>query len=581
MADSNFVVKNSLTVNTVFFANSTTITGNSFVANNSGIYSTGLVNATAFTTTGVANVATVYATSSANIASVVLANASGIFTTGTVNALSITTSGVTVNTTGVYGGVINASSYTIGSVFVANTTTLNSNGFIANSTGSYVNGAVNAASYTVGSIFVANTTTLNSNGFVVNSTGAFVTGLVNAASYTVGTNFIANSSQLTLSTIPFSANGSNGTSGFVLTSNGSTGAPYWSSAGFANGQSITVNNFVITGNLTANSSNGTSGQVLTSNGIGVYWTTPSSSGGVRQQYTGDGSTTVFTVTGGYAIGNLDVFVNGVKVRDGSDVTTNNGSTFTFTVAPANGALIDVVGSTTLTTVANASLQYTWSNTQTFQNTITFSTSILGNTVNAAAYTVGTSFVANTSRVTVSGIPLYANGGAGTSGQLLTSNGTTGAPYWSTVPGVNTSAQYTWTNTQTFSNTITFNGAVISNEATRVVTVASSTTVVDLNTGDGATHFLINMGANSTIKFTNPPTAVTSNNGVFTFSAQVYNTAAGYSLTWAANTSAGMSGPKWAGGIVPPRTTANAATDVWTFFIINNVVYGSLAIINAS
>jgi len=48
--------------------------------------------------------------------------------------------------------------------------------------------------------------------------------------------------------------------------------------GFTNGQSISVNNFVITGAMTANSSNGTSGQVLTSNGSGVYWSTSTASG---------------------------------------------------------------------------------------------------------------------------------------------------------------------------------------------------------------------------------------------------------------------------------------------------------------
>lgn len=74
------------------------------------------------------------------------------------------------------------------------------------------------------------------------------------------------------------ANGSLGSAGQVLTSNGTT--LYWSTTtggGFSNGQSISVNNFVITGAFTANNSNGTSGQVLTSNGTGVYWAT--SSGG--------------------------------------------------------------------------------------------------------------------------------------------------------------------------------------------------------------------------------------------------------------------------------------------------------------
>jgi hypothetical protein len=69
------------------------------------------------------------------------------------------------------------------------------------------------------------------------------------------------------------ANGSFGTAGQILTSNGT--ATYWSTVsgggGFTNGQSISVNNFVITGAFTANSSNGTSGQVLTSNGTATYW----------------------------------------------------------------------------------------------------------------------------------------------------------------------------------------------------------------------------------------------------------------------------------------------------------------------
>ena len=44
------------------------------------------------------------------------------------------------------------------------------------------------------------------------------------------------------------------------------------------------------------------------------------------------------------------------------------------------------------------------------------------------------FIANTTQVTISGIPLSANGTTGTSGQVLTSNGSTGAPYWTTASG---------------------------------------------------------------------------------------------------------------------------------------------------
>jgi hypothetical protein len=39
--------------------------------------------------------------------------------------------------------------------------------------------------------------------------------------------------------------------------------------------------------------------------------------------------------------------------------------------------------------------------------------------------------------------------------------------------------------------------------------------------------------------------------------------------------------KWAGGIVPSRTTTGNAIDIWTFFYENSVYYGSLSIINAN
>jgi hypothetical protein len=92
------------------------------------------------------------------------------------------------------------------------------------------------------------------------------------------------------------------------------------------------------------------------------------------------------------------------------------------------------------------------------------------TVNAAVHSVGTSFIANSSQLTIA-TPVSSNGGVGTSGQVLTSNGATGAPYWSTVSGggsVNVAAQYAFTNTISFSNVVTHtanvsvNGAVIAN-----------------------------------------------------------------------------------------------------------------------
>jgi hypothetical protein len=62
------------------------------------------------------------------------------------------------------------------------------------------------------------------------------------------------------------------------------------------------------------------------------------------------------------------------------------------------------------------------------------------------------------RVAVNGA-IVASGSVGTVGQVLTSNGTNKV-YWSTpIFTVNTAAQYTWTNTHTFSSNITFGNTI--------------------------------------------------------------------------------------------------------------------------
>ena len=160
---------------------------------------------------------------------------------------------ITFGTNILVGTSVNAASYTVGAIFVANTITLNANGLIANSTGAYVSGLVNATSLTAGATgtgtggLIANTTTiftgnntvnafLNTTGLninavtIANTTGVY-TGVVNSATFSVGTTFIANTTQITIASTPLSANGSNGTAGQILTSNGNSGSPYWAAAG--------------------------------------------------------------------------------------------------------------------------------------------------------------------------------------------------------------------------------------------------------------------------------------------------------------------------------------------------------------
>jgi hypothetical protein len=165
----------------------------------------------------------------------------------------------------------------------------------SNGTGVYWS-SPGAASVNVAAQYTWTNTQTFSNTITFN--GSILGSTINAASYTVGTAFIANSTQLTINAVAVSANGTTGTSG----------------------------------------------QVLTSNGTGAYWSNTSGNLPVIQSYTGDGTTNTFTVTGGYIANNISVYVNGSRLRNGTEANVQSGSTFTILSGnPPSGALIDVVG----------------------------------------------------------------------------------------------------------------------------------------------------------------------------------------------------------------------------------------------
>lgn len=114
-----------------------------------------------------------------------------------------------------------------------------------------------------------------------------------------------------------------------------------------------------------------------------------------------------TLSTNLAIGTSGLSVNSTYGTAGQVLTTNGSSAYWSTL----------VG-------VNTDFRYVFSNTITFSGNV-----VISNTVNA-------------------------NGGIGTSGQVLTSAGSGANVFWSTLVGVNTSAQYVFANTITFSNTIT-------------------------------------------------------------------------------------------------------------------------------
>jgi hypothetical protein len=169
--------------------------------------------------------------SSHTVSSSFIANSTGVYHTGTVNSASHTVGSSTIaNSTGVYTGVVNGSSITVGS------------SLIGNSTGVYHTGTVNAASHTVGTSTIANSTgvytgVVNGSSITVgsstiaNSTGVY-TGVVNGSSITVGSSLVGNNTGFYHTGIINAASHTVGTSTIA----NSTGVY----TGVVNGSSITV-----------------------------------------------------------------------------------------------------------------------------------------------------------------------------------------------------------------------------------------------------------------------------------------------------------------------------------------------------
>lgn len=204
------------------------------------------------------------------------------------------------------------------------------------------------------------------------------------------------------------------------------------------------------------------------------------------------------------------------------------------------------------------------------NSITLGNSSVNNSINATVFT-------------------------GTSNNALYLNGVSVTSY------VNTSGSFTYTNVQTYSSNVVLNGGLIANgsqgsngqilfsngttsywsdpvsgaiDKERVVTASTSNIVVDFSSPSDKANFIkMTIASSTTINFTNFPTA--SQNNAFSWTLMTVNDST-------AGRAVAFGNPiKWAGGILPPRTTNANAIDIWSFFYESNTIYGSLSIANAS
>jgi len=173
------------------------------------------------------------------------------------------------------------------------------------------------------------------------------------------------------------ANGSLGTSGKVLKTNGTS--VYWGTdttgtgggGGFSNGQSISVTNLVVTGNATvssliANGSLGASGRVLKTNGTTVYWA-PDSSYYVPRVYSNTGINTLSWNSNNYEQYQLTAMNSPTTISADSGSPSNgqkmifrlkdngNARSITWTTGTTNG--FRAIGVTLPTTTVVSKLTY--------------------------------------------------------------------------------------------------------------------------------------------------------------------------------------------------------------------------------
>jgi hypothetical protein len=117
-----------------------------------------------------------------------------------------------------------------------------------------------------------------------------------------------------------------------------------------------------------------------------------------QTYTATASQTTFTVTGGYVVGLVDVFINGVRLTS-ADFTATDGTTVVLSTGTGVNNIVDIVKYTSAFTASNALRQ------------VTYFTATAGQTTFTVSYTPGL-------------IDVFYNGSKLASSEYTATNGTT-------------------------------------------------------------------------------------------------------------------------------------------------------------
>jgi len=521
----------------------------------------------------------------------------------TANAATAYTNAVT------YAATIAGTAYSNAVAYAASNTAVYST--FAQNTAIYAyaasNAYVNSTFQTVAGLS-ANVATLTSNNT------SFV-GTVTAANVVSNAQLQANLLNYTPNTTVYSTFAQNTAIYAYAASNAYVNSTFQTIAGLAsNVATLTSNNTNFVGTVSA--ANVVSNTQLQSNLAG-YQTTSGLNANIAAYlptYTGvvagsnlsiSGGATVsgnLTVTGNLTLAGSTTFINAtvITTNDLNIILANSAST--NTLANNSGLIIG----TSANLVYNSSYPAWQSNVAfvPYSNNLNLgyanaawniyataisSNTIFGRTVNAATY-VATSNLALTSTANLtiaSGAAIIdTTGSQGTVGQVLTSNGT-GNVYWSTVIGLNVSAQYTFSNTITFTQVI--NGTA--NAANYIGTLPAANVVSNAQLQANLLNYTPNTTVYSTFaQNTSVYSVFAQNTAIYTYAASnayvnsTFQTVAGLSSNVATLTSNNTS---FVGSVSAANVVSNAQlqanllnytpnTTVYSTFAQNTAIYAYAA-----
>jgi len=289
-----------------------------------------------------------------------------------------------------------------------------------------------------------------------------------------------------------------------------------------------VSQIIAGSNITISPSGGTGAVTINAAGTGSTYT--------RTSFTATASQTTFSVT--YTVGYVEVYLNGVLLN-GTDYTATSGTSIVLAVGANSGDILETIAYN-VTSLGTASS----------------STNIAGGSAGEVVYQSGsgaTSFTA-----------------VGTTGQVLTSNGTS-APTWSTLSYPSLSSAQTWTATQTFNGSSSTFSAVMLNVAETVNVVGSApSSTTNFYVQSGSVQYYTSNAANNWTLNIAFSSGTSLNSAMSTGQSMTIAMLATQGSTAYYNSAVTIDGtsvtPYWQSGSAPTKGNASGI-DVYTYTVI--------------